>query len=404
MLVLDKNILGFNVNEWRDVGTFMKSRPDPEAPFPVALAMGLDPAIMIAAGVRTPVDELLIAGAIRNEGIKVCKGKTVDIDIPAHSEIVIEGHIRPAQRAPEGPLAEFHGYHGEMWDSPTLEVSAISFRNEPIYQTIIPGWYEHIYIGNILPREPLLRKHIRHIDPNADVIIPPYGNGFMAVIQVDRDNPGTPKNLAMAAMSAHINIRNVVVVDRDVNMHESSEVLWAITNRVHWERDVFQVGEAQGHEMDPTADKRGISTKVGIDATYKRERREYGERVAYPSIDLSNLLKGDMDLRNVVVAISGASGSIYGIRVLQMLRQVEDVNSHLVITPSAKSTIGVETEYSVSEIEELADEVHSARDIGASIASGSFKTVGMIVAPCSIKTLSAIANSFGADLVSERRM
>tara|TARA_B100001769_G_scaffold18278_1_gene12279 strand:+ start:3923 stop:5269 length:1347 start_codon:yes stop_codon:yes gene_type:complete len=292
MLVLEKNILGFNVNEWRDVGTFMKSRPDPEAPFPVALAMGLDPAIMIAAGVRTPVDELLIAGAIRNEGIKVCKGKTVDIDIPAHSEIVIEGHIRPAQRAPEGPLAEFHGYHGEMWDSPTLEVSAISFRNEPIYQTIIPGWYEHIYIGNILPREPLLRKHIRHIDPNADVIIPPYGNGFMAVIQVDRDNPGTPKNLAMAAMSAHINIRNVVVVDRDVNMHESSEVLWAITNRVHWERDVFQVGEAQGHEMDPTADKRGISTKVGIDATYKRERREYGERVAYPSIDLSNFLKG----------------------------------------------------------------------------------------------------------------
>ena len=292
MLVLEKNILGFNVNEWRDVGTFMKSRPDPEAPFPVALAMGLDPAIMIAAGVRTPVDELLIAGAIRNEGIKVCKGKTVDIDIPAHSEIVIEGHIRPAQRAPEGPLAEFHGYHGEMWDSPTLEVSAISFRNEPIYQTIIPGWYEHIYIGNILPREPLLRKHIRHIDPNADVIIPPYGNGFMAVIQIDRDNPGTPKNLAMAAMSAHINIRNVVVVDRDVNMHESSEVLWAITNRVQWERDVFQIGEAQGHEMDPTADKRGISTKVGIDATYKRERREYGERVAYPSIDLSSLLKG----------------------------------------------------------------------------------------------------------------
>jgi len=107
-----------------------------------------------------------------------------------------------------------------------------------------------------------------------------------------------------------------------------------------------------------------------------------------------------MNPRNVVVAISGASGSIYGIRVLQMLQQVEDVNSHLVITPSAKSTIGIETEYSVSEIENLANEVHSARDIGATIASGSFKTAGMIVAPCSIKTLSAIANSFGSDLVS----
>ena len=107
-----------------------------------------------------------------------------------------------------------------------------------------------------------------------------------------------------------------------------------------------------------------------------------------------------MSPRNVVVAISGASGSIYGMRVLQMLRQIEDVRSHLVITPSAKTTIGIETECSVSEIEELADVLHSARVIGASIASGSFKTSGMIVAPCSIKTLSAVATSFGADLVS----
>ena len=136
----------------------------------------------------------------------------------------------------------------------------------------------------------MLRKQIRHIDPSADVIIPPYGNGFMAVIQIDRDNPGTPKNLAIAAMTAHINIRNVVVVDRDVDMHESSEVLWAITNRVQWDRDVFKISEAQGHEMDPTADRRGISTKVGIDATYKRERREYGERVAYPSVNLIDYL------------------------------------------------------------------------------------------------------------------
>tara|TARA_B100000029_G_scaffold496374_1_gene562618 strand:+ start:656 stop:1999 length:1344 start_codon:yes stop_codon:yes gene_type:complete len=291
MLVMGKNLLGFNVNEWRDVGTFMKSRPDPDAPFPVALAIGLDPAIMIAAGVRTPVDELLIAGAIRGAGVEVCKGITVDVDIPALAEIVIEGHIQPAVKAPEGPLAEFHGYHGEMWDSPTMEISAISFRSNPIFQTIIPGWYEHIYIGNILPREPLLRKQIRHIDPHADVIIPPYGNGFLAVIQIDRDNPGTPKNLALAAMTAHINIRNVVVVDRDVNMHDSSEVLWAITNRVHWERDVFTVPEAQGHEMDPTADRRGVSTKVGIDATYKRERREYGERVSYPPVNLNDYLE-----------------------------------------------------------------------------------------------------------------
>lgn len=290
MLRLGPRTLGFNVNEWRDVGTFMRSRPDPEAPFPVALAIGLDPAIMIAAGVRTPVDELLIAGAIRGEPVAVTNGVTVDVAIPSAAELVIEGLIRPADRRSEGPLAEFHGYHGEPWNSPTVEVTAISHRTDPIYQTIIPGWYEHVYLGNVLPREPLLRRFVRHLDPTADVHIPPYGNGFLAVIQIDRDNPGQPKNLAMAAMTAHINVRNVVVVDRDVDLFEPSEVMWAITNRVDWRLDTFVAPGAQGHEMDPVADQRGVSFKLGIDATYKRERREYGERVAYPRVELGEWL------------------------------------------------------------------------------------------------------------------
>ncbi len=291
MLRLGRNVLGFNLNEWRDVGTFMRSRDDPDAPFDVALALGLDPAVMIAAGVRTPADELTIAGALRGRGVEVCRGRTVDVDVPAHAEVVIEGRIRPAQRADEGPLAEFHGYHGEMWHSPTVEVSAVSWRDDPVYQTIIPGWYEHVFIGNVLPREPLLRRFVRHIDPGADVHIPPYGNGFLAVVQIERDNPGTPKNLAMAALAAHINIRNVIVVDRDVDITEPSELHWAVTNRVHWHDDVFTVGDAQGHEMDPTADGRGVGVKVGIDATYKRERREYGERVRYAPVDLGLYLQ-----------------------------------------------------------------------------------------------------------------
>lgn len=290
MLRLGPRRFGFNVNEWRDVGTFWKSRPDPDAPFPIALAIGLDPAVMIAAGVKTPVDELLIAGAIRGRGIEVCRGRTVAVAVPAAAEIVVEGYLHPAVRQPEGPLAEFHGYHGEPWNSPTLEVTCISWRDDPVYQTIIPGWYEHVYIGNVLPREPLLRRFVRHLDPTADVHIPPYANGFLAVIRIDRDNPGTPRNLALAAMSAHINIRNVIVVDRDVDIHEPSEIQWALTNRVHWLDDVFTVPGAQGHEMDPVADQRGVGVKVGIDATYKRERREYGERVSYPVVDLSAYL------------------------------------------------------------------------------------------------------------------
>lgn len=103
--------------------------------------------------------------------------------------------------------------------------------------------------------------------------------------------------------------------------------------------------------------------------------------------------------RRVVVGISGASGVVYGVRALELLRPLDDVETHLVMTPAAKVTLGEETDLSPGDVEALADVVHGIRDIGASIASGSFATAGMIVAPCSIKTLSAVANSFSADLL-----
>lgn len=105
-------------------------------------------------------------------------------------------------------------------------------------------------------------------------------------------------------------------------------------------------------------------------------------------------------MRRVVVAITGASGSIFGIRALELLAPMPDIETHLVLSGPAKTTIAVETQWAVSDVELLADHVHGARDIAAPISSGSFRTAGMLVAPCSIKSLSAIANSFSADLIS----
>ena len=105
-------------------------------------------------------------------------------------------------------------------------------------------------------------------------------------------------------------------------------------------------------------------------------------------------------MRRIIVAITGASGSIFGIRALEMLASMTDIETHLVLSGPAKTTIAVETQWAVSDVEALADHVHGARDIAAPISSGSFRTAGMLVAPCSIKSLSAIANSFSADLIS----
>jgi 4-hydroxy-3-polyprenylbenzoate decarboxylase len=102
----------------------------------------------------------------------------------------------------------------------------------------------------------------------------------------------------------------------------------------------------------------------------------------------------------LIVGISGASGVIYGIRLLEVLAQDKAIETHLILTPAAKATISQETDWKVRDVEALADVVHSPGNIGASIASGSFETMGMIVAPCSIKSLSAIAHSYSADLIA----
>ncbi len=104
--------------------------------------------------------------------------------------------------------------------------------------------------------------------------------------------------------------------------------------------------------------------------------------------------------QRLIVAITGASGVIYGIRTLEVLRANPDIETHLVLTNAARATVAQETSLTSKDVEALADAVHAPANVGASIASGSFETLGMIVAPCSIKTLSAIANCFSADLVS----
>ena len=104
-------------------------------------------------------------------------------------------------------------------------------------------------------------------------------------------------------------------------------------------------------------------------------------------------------MKRLIVAITGASGAIYGVKALEALRASGEVETHLVVSPSAARTLREETEVTMEDVKALADVVHNHKDIGASIASGSFKTAGMIVAPCSVKTLSGIANCYAEDLV-----
>lgn len=293
MEILGPRTFGMNINQWRDVQRAHAAAEAQGKPLGIAVAIGMDPALLIAAGCKYEGDENNIAGAIRNRPIEVTRGVTVDVEtIPAHAELVLEGYVLPGVRKSEGPLAEFHGYYGEPWESPVFEVTAIGYRDNPIFQTIVPGWNEHIYIGNVLPREPLLMRFASHASKNVQAVhIPPYTNGFLVVVQLGKkSNMGEPRNVALGAFAAHPNFRVCVVVESDVNIYDPSDLMWALTTRVDWSRDTFVVPNAQGHEMDPANDSKGIGTKIGIDATFDKGRRPYGQRVSYPMVELAKYL------------------------------------------------------------------------------------------------------------------
>lgn len=292
MQIKGKNRTGITINEWRHVKTFLDKAEKASKPLPVALAIGLDPAIMIAAGCRYDGDEVEIAGALRGQPIPLVPALASDLLVPALAEIIIEGEIPPGVREEEGPLGEFTGHYGIPWQSPVFLVKSISHRKNPIFQTIAGASYEHINLGNVLPREPLLKKYTTYVSKNVrNVHITPYSGGFMAVVSIKKTNPGESRNVALAAFTSHVNIKNVMVVDEDVNIYDPADLMWALSTRVIPEKDITFIPMAQGHEMDPASDERGVQTKMIIDATRDEKTREEYKKVVYEDIDLGPYLE-----------------------------------------------------------------------------------------------------------------
>ena len=290
MHIKDRDKAGIMINEWRHLRDFMEEAQAQGEKLSISIVSGADPVIYIAAGLRSDQDEMALAGALRGEAVHVVKSVTNDIMVPATAEFVIEGFIDPENLELEGPLGEFTGHYSEPWKSPVFQLTAITHRNDAIYQTINGGSFEHINLGNSLAREPLLHHFTSYVSSGVlGVHIPAYGSGFLAIVQIEKKNPGEPKNVALAAMMTYVNIKNVIVVDEDVDIYDASDVMWALSTRVKSEEDIFFVPNAQGHELDPSSNERGVQTKMGIDAT-RDESSRWHERVIYPQVDLNEYL------------------------------------------------------------------------------------------------------------------
>jgi 2,5-furandicarboxylate decarboxylase 1 len=266
--VLEKNRLGILILP-RHLWQFLRKAEAAKQPLEVAISIGLDPILMLSSQAITPfgVDEYMIAGALYRKPLELVKCETVDLEVPAHAEIVLEGTILPDVREIEGPFGEYPKYYSPASLKPVLSVSAITRRKEPIYQTIVPATMEHMLLGAI-PREGGMLQVIRSAVPNAvGVHLTPGGTcRYHVVVSIDKLNEGEPKNAMFAAFSSSQEIKRVVVVDKDVDIFDPVDVEWAIATRFQAASDTMIVQRAMGNKLDPSSDG-GISDKMGIDAT-----------------------------------------------------------------------------------------------------------------------------------------
>ncbi len=235
----------------------------------VAIVVGVDPLTLLASQAIAPIDfdELTIAGALQGRPLPVVKCVTSDVRVPAEAEIVVEGRILPQLREEEGPFGEFPQYYGERALRHVMEVTAVTQRRDAIFHTIVGGGLEHLLLGGI-PREATLLEHLQRSFPNVlDVHLSRGGVcRYHLYVQIRKRQEGEAKNVMLGAFAGHYDVKHVVVVDEDVNIHDPSEVEWAVATRFQADRDLVIVPESQGSKLDPST-RDGVGAKMGLDAT-----------------------------------------------------------------------------------------------------------------------------------------
>ena len=262
----------------------------PGQPFPVSVALGADPATILAAVTPVPdsLSEYAFAGLLRGSKTEVAKSLLNDLQVPASAEIVLEGFIYPGEFAPEGPYGDHTGYYNEVADFPVFTIERITQRQAPIYHSTYTGRPpdEPAILGVALNEVfiPILQKQFPEI---VDFYLPPEGCSYrMAVISMKKQYPGHAKRVMFGTWSflrQFMYTKFVIVVDDDVDVRNWQDVIWAITTRMDPARDLTILENTPIDYLDFASPVSGLGSKVGFDATNKwpgETNREWGRTIA----------------------------------------------------------------------------------------------------------------------------
>jgi UbiD family decarboxylase len=245
----------------------------------VAVVIGNHPIEMLASSATLPynVDHFTFASALRREPLRLVKCKTIDVEVPADAEIVLEGEVLANVREDEGPYGDFMQYYVPVAKNHVFILKAITHRRNPMYQTILAGTVEDTTLL-ALSREALVYKAVRNTgsDVKAVSLTP---NLFNCVVSIKKRFEGEPKNVAMAAFGAYYWLKYCIVVDDDVNPYDLNDVWWALATRSKPDTGIFIIPSARGFPRDP---HNLHQTKVGIDATAPLSAKEEYKRRRIP--------------------------------------------------------------------------------------------------------------------------
>ncbi len=262
----------------------------PDAPFPLAVALGADPATLLAAVTPVPdaLSEYQFAGLLRGSKTELVKCLGSELRVPAAAEIVFEGAIHPGETALEGPFGDHTGYYNEQERFPVFTIERISLRRDAIYHTTHTGKPpdEPAVLGLALNEVfvPLLQKQFPEI---VDFYLPPEGCSYrLAVVSMRKQYPGHAKRVMFGIWSflrQFMYTKIIIVTDEDIDVRDWKEVIWALTTRVDAARDTVMVENTPIDYLDFASPVAGLGSKMGIDATGKwpgETSRQWGRPIA----------------------------------------------------------------------------------------------------------------------------
>lgn len=287
------NKFGIQISETAHGHYIMQKNIKRGKPTPLAVFNGVHPAVELGCLSFTgiDVDEFSIAGALLGEPLEMVKCETIDLEVPAWAEIVLECEIHPTDREPEAPFGEYPGTYGPERLNPVVYVKAITMRKNAHYHSSFVGHRDNLLLSGVTRNSQIYKTCRIGSGAVKSVYVPPSGRSrYICYVQMEKLIEGDPKNAAMAAFTADPFLKYVVVVDDDVDITNDADVLHAIATRVRWDTDCFVVTHSRGSPLDPASyDPAGGShlvTKVGIDATRKAN---YPIEISTPGVNEVNL-------------------------------------------------------------------------------------------------------------------